>query len=473
MSRRIVIGGGTILSTDPTETTIAGSAPVNATVRIYQHDDDKDYYHYLFDGNGSTELRCRIQIIGNTDADAQTAFDNLEAVLKAIKSKTVEFQYVSGGRRWNAPADFSENFDLIADVVASKRAFRIDCRWLSQGTSGDPGTPTGGVTPVIYTVHFAPGGLATVKGTCTFSSRTAMNDWIDDLEAGTTPPFPAEFGSDMTFYRWEPEYAYKPSGFSGSQLHAVTVEFRQQMGDLANDPAFAMLRDWGFTSVKHDRQANSFRGGKPPKDITVSGNLQFKTEELTAYRPGDSVVTTREDVIDSVADAAIDRIIQDLSDRLPFDTHELERKGDFDEKDGFYNFTVSMIMPEGNDPQIMYIEKMRFRYESNTIRAERADGSTKTWSSPTGMNIFLEHEITIRSFKKPRYRAPLVTVPSQWDSQGGETNHPEAERMLHSSGEVVWLLEQKTFWQRNSDGESDVVPPPAGTNEVLDSIDLQ
>lgn len=466
MSRRVLIGSTTILSTDPSETVFSGSAPANATVRIWQHPDDQDYYRYLFDANGSAELRCRVKIEGDTAADAQTAYNTLAGILSGLKGSTVKFEYESGSKRWGLPDDFSEEFDVIAEATGSGKNIRVDVRFLAQGSAADPGSPTGAVTPLIWTLHFQPGGLCNARGTVTFKNKTTAMDWINDVEAGTSPPFPSWFGSDMKFYRWEPEFADKPDAYSGSQLFGITVEFRQMIGDLANHAALADLRDFGFNTVKHDGQPNTLRGPNPPLDVTISGNLQFKTEKLSDFRSGDSIDTTRTEVLESKADLAIDAIVQDVKDRMPFELHEIERKGDLDEKEGFYNFSVRCTMPEENKDEIMLIEKVRYRYESNTIRGERSDGSTKVWSSPAGMKVFLEHTITVRSFKRPRYRVPFVNDRTNWDSLGGETNDPSPERMLHRSGEVIWVLENTTHWQRNSKGEFDVIAPPSMGNTV-------
>ncbi|MCC7510216.1 MAG: hypothetical protein IT464_12725 [Planctomycetes bacterium] len=467
MSRRLVIGT-TIISTDPAETVFAGVAPVNASVRLYQHPLDKDFYSYLFDNVGNAEVKCRILIEGTTAATANTAWTTLLPILKAVRNKTVKFEYVSGSQRYALPSEFGEQFNLEAQLVASGSGYRLDCRFVSTGFGPpDEGSPNGAITPLLWTLTFRAGGLAVARGSVTFGTLSARNTWVNLLKGGTHPTW---MSNKFKFFGGEDDFADKSTGWSGNQQYTVTVEMRQQIGALASNPAMSPLRDFAFNAVRHDRAPNSAgypgrRGTtRPGKDVSISGHLQFKTEALSSFNGSDSVTTAHGGVY-AAADRALDAILQHVSSMIPYDTVELDRRVDFDATEGYANFTVGLGAPRAGK-EFVYLEKCTLRFESGLIFGTRSDGTTKAWQSVEGMPVYLDHDVTVRSLVQPQYQTPLVAVPSQWASLGGELNDPVPERELHESGAVMWNLRVKTSWKRMNNSESDALPPPAMNQNI-------
>lgn len=460
MSRRLVLSGSagdTIISTDPSETRIDGSAPTNASVRLWQHPDDPDYYRHFFDSSNNALTACRIAIQGtggDPDGAATTVLDNLKAILRSIRGRTVKFEYKAGSARWTHPVFGTEDYDVEAELRAADGGnLRLDCRFMAVGFTPGPGddddSPDGATSQLVWTLSASLGGFFTARGQCEFETVADMHTWINQLKGGTHPAF---MGSSFRFNTYEPEFR----NIDGTAF--VTVELKQQIPSLSGHADLQNLADFTFMTVRHTRGPNTRNGPEPGRDVTVSGTLHFKVGALTSFNSGDSIATSPTAVEDA-ADKAIDAILGGVQGRFPYELRELSRRGGMGARMGDYDFQVALVMPNDDGDELLFRERVRMRYDANGERGRRSDGSSKVWYPATGMDVMLTHEFTIRSFERPDYVVPEVNDAGKWMSVGGTQNDPKPEAELHESGEVIWNLEVTSEWSRIPSGEGDAIPP--------------
>ena len=468
MSERRLILGTDIISSNP-----ANSSPLAGKVQLLQHpDDNDDDYKFTRDTAGTASFKVRILIIGVSETDAQTTVDAVMALIAGLKSGEVKYEYDTGKTRFELPLAFSSSFNGVMELRAAGSAATIDVEFTSTApdnlsTTPVTGAPAGAISALTWNMSTNPEGYSFAVGEVVFEDKASANTWVNGLDDGSGQPY--WMGSEWTLMTNEVVFDERPSGFTGKADHVIRVKMQQQIAEVVGVAAMEVFRDWGWSLTKVERAPNngrgfSGRGGrKPGHDVIVTGQMTPKIGKVGLLNPGDSSVISPSS-LDALVKAGLDALVKDINDRLPHKWRELQRQHDVDARDSEITFTIKGVM---TDPlsvdDIDFQERVSMRYVTDETDVVISDGSVRTFHSAAGIRVFLDHRLTVQSFKVPKYKMPAV-AGGKWRPSQGTITVPEPD--LHQNGTIIYRLSGATSWRRVPKDAGDIVQAPEITGTL-------
>lgn len=468
MSERRLILGTDVISSNP-----ANSSPLAGKVQLLQHPDDADDdYKFTRDTAGTASFKVRILIIGVSETDAQATVDAVMALIAGLKSGEVKYEYDTSKTRFELPLVFSSSFNAVAELRANGSSATIDVEFTSTApdnlsTTPVTGAPAGALSALTWHMSGNSQGYSFAIAEVVFEDRASANAWVNGLDDGSGQPW--WMGNEWTLMVNEMTFDERPSGFAGKADHVVRVKMQQQIAEVVGVAAMEVFRDWGWTLSTVERGPNNGRGfgasggRKPGHDIIVTGQMTPKIGKVGLFNTGDSSVISPSSLSGLVNDA-LDALVEDINDRLPHKWRELQRQHDVDARDSEITFSIKGVM---TDPlslsDIDFQERVSMRYVTDETDIVVSDGSVRTFHSAAGIRVFLDHRLTVQSFKRPKYRMPAV-AGGTWRPSQGTIPVPEAD--LHQNGQIIYRLNGATSWRRVPQNAGDIVSAPEITGTL-------
>lgn len=483
--RRIILGKDPAIPANDyiISTIMANSSPLADKARLVQHPDDtEDDYQFMIDTSGNASFQVRILVEGTDADDTQVTIDNILAKVAALRSGEVKYEYDVGKERFALPAAFSDTFTAEATMRARGTGAILDIVFSADQnnnnltTSPPSSAPSGAISELTWTIATNEEGYSSAIGEVVFKDRASANAWVNGLQpGGGSIPYWMGTSDEWKLMNNEVTTNDRPSGFTGDADHVVNVRMVQQVAEIVGIAAMEVFRDWGWSITKADREPNSGRGfssrggRKPGHNIVVVGQMTPKVGKIGLFNPGDSSVLDPTDLDDKIT-AGLDALVKQVNTRLPNKWREVTRQYEVDARDHEITFTLKGLM---TDPlsidDIKVNEVVTTHYQSDQRDVPISNASIRTFHSIVGMRITLDHVYTVVSFKRPRYKMPVV-AGGRWESNAGNVPMPVVD--THQNGELIYTLDVATSWRRVPESPGDVVHAPT-LGGTLSSKELQ
>jgi len=405
------------------------------------------------------------KVVAASESALATACDAVEAAIVNCSGLTIIYEETASTTLFQMHPNIWPNAEgavekemgqltaLIAFTFIGRRAGPT-----SSGAADEPGLKS----PITYEYVMSPGGIAgmvaqavfgpTLSGTTvTAGSRQNAVAWINKLRntANYPPWLSTAFrmaGPTIEFERkqnvaTEAESAYDPA--------RVTIPFVELPATLAADGTFpSTCVKANFNVALNEREALNERAqALPGFDITLHGDLTFKTEGNTTFDSSDSSLA--DNAIYTAALAAVNSIITMFNSM--YSTFGLIQWGkpviSINEPDGLVTFAVRFT---GDVTVFEWDEETKLRSVYPKSHTRASDGSEFKYVMKGGPIRTCHHRLRIVATNPKGYKPPPLS--NDWDEL--EIGADATIKRVFNNGMAQYVTEGESLWRYVNPGPS-------------------
>jgi hypothetical protein len=383
---------------------------------------------------------------------AAVANSNADLVLERVSGTTL-FQWLVSDGSWSR-IEGNVEFDVGAlddasstHVALAVLTFRAERVGLASGSAGDPADA---IAPLDWGVAFDANGRGSASVAATFETLATAQAWVATLRSGAGKP--AWLGTAWRFA----SVTYNPSQQlnQGSPVPtaaytpcAVTVVFRAMVSAFAADSAFADVVDCTYNVNAVPRQGTPDGAGF---DLTITGSLQFKTENDATFDSGDTT-SVAANTLRTKALACIESIKTDAQTRSGYGFTQL------DDVDLTYDAATGEVIFSVKGVSLLPNNVLAWA-ETVTIQRTPLDvimpgtKARRVYQDALGADWTIRHSLAISALSVPSYRAPALSLSAGDWLERPATKH-EQPPMVSANGTRVYATSWEKEWMYVGSGE--------------------
>lgn len=398
------------------------------------------------------------RVTAASESALETAVTAVENAVNNAAGQTIIYEETSGTTLFQMHANIWPQAEGAVEKeqgqLAALLAFTFIGRRsapVSSGAADEPGL-TGGVT---YEYVISPGGIAgmtaqavfgpTLSGTTvTAGARENAEAWIEKMKSsGNYPPWlDVAFrfcGANIEFERKQNVAAEAESAYDPAR---VTIMFAELPATLYADASFPTTCVKANMNVAmNEREALNARSGKLPGfDITLFGDLTFKTEGNTDFLSSDTSLA--DNAIEQAARNAVASIVTMF--RAIYASMGMTQWGNatinIDEPNGLVTYSVRFT---GDVTIFIWDEETKIRNVQPKSHSRATDGSEFKYKMAGGAIRTCHHRVKIVATTPQPYRGP--TLDNNWDEL--ETGADATITLQFNNGAKQYVTEGESLWR--------------------------